>query len=151
MRYLLLIASLPLHAEFLTIEQQFGGIECASCAVSLEKSFQRLRGVRKVSVDPSQSLVRLELEEGNRVRLEDIRDRIKGVGYTPQTAVVRVAGTLSRNAGRWQFEVAAGDIYALELTTKSDRLKDFERIVVSGMIPVPASPHEKVLQVRNIH
>jgi cation transport ATPase len=94
-------------AEFLSIEQRFGGIVCGSCAESLQKSFSRLRGVESVQVNMEEGVARLTLRPGNRVRLEDIRDRIKAVGFTPAAAQVKAEGSVLKQEGAWRLSLDA--------------------------------------------
>jgi copper chaperone CopZ len=79
-------------AEFRHVAMDFSGEECSSCAASMTKSLQRLRGVTSVSVD--KTMITIELAPGNRVPLSEIRDSIKRVGFTPGEARVLVLGTI---------------------------------------------------------
>lgn len=86
------LACLPLPAEYLVMEHHFGGIECGSCAESLARSVRKMRGVEEVEVDAKQSVLRVRLAAGNRVRLSTVRDTMKSVGFTPQEARVEAQG-----------------------------------------------------------
>ncbi|MFN3325651.1 MAG: cupin domain-containing protein [Bryobacteraceae bacterium] len=148
---LFLLAALPLAAEFRWIEQQFGGIECASCAGSLERSLGRLRGVRAASVDPARSVVRLDLEEGNRIKLDDLRDRIKGAGFTPGGAEVRVAGVLRRSGDQWRLDAGIPVVYDLEWKGVQAPAADADgkSVVIAGDVPASAgAAPQALLQVR---
>lgn len=82
--------------EFRFVSIGYSGEECSSCSASMSKSFQRLRGVTTVTVDPKKPLITLELAAGNRVPLSEIRDAIKRVGFTPGEARVRVRGIIEK-------------------------------------------------------
>lgn len=153
-RFLLLLTALPLSAEFLMIQQQFGGIGCTSCASSLEKSLGRMRGVKAVTVDLERSFVRLELEPGNRVSVEELRDRIKNVGFTPGNADVKVSGTLLGNEGAWRIEAKPpGVIYDLRFEKEPARLSEREGkpVIVLGAVPAASGPQpQRILVAQNL-
>ncbi|HBY61350.1 MAG TPA: hypothetical protein DEH78_16130 [Solibacterales bacterium] len=98
-----LVAVVPCAAEFLSIEQKFGGIDCATCGAGVERALQRLRGVEAVEL--GEGVVRLKLASGNTIRLERVHDTLKGAGYTPGEARVEVRG---KSLGG-EFEVTGFD------------------------------------------
>src|SRR5580704_9045423 len=95
---LLAIAALTARAEFLRVEVHMKDMDCASCSVSLEKAFERLRGVRHVDLSMNDGSVTLELADQNRVTLEQIWDAIKRVGFTPGDTKVTVRGAVKGDA-----------------------------------------------------
>jgi copper chaperone CopZ len=124
------------RAEFRWIEQEFGGLECASCAESIGTRLKRLRGVESVEVDAAAGRVRITLAAENRVRLETVRDSLKGVGYTPGPA--RVRGTAEQAEGEWLFRVQGLDgAYRL---AGEKRPAAGEMVVVEGKVPEQARP-----------
>ena len=94
-----LVAVLSLHAEILSISLTVSGMDCASCVTGLETKLKRLRGIQSVELKPAQNLLTLQLLEGNSIRLDRIRDEIKGVGFTPKEAVIVVRGRLEQRPG----------------------------------------------------
>jgi cation transport ATPase len=118
---------LPLHAEFFQIDQKFGGMECASCSQSLPAAFRRMRGVESAEVDAKQSVLRLTLAAGNRVRLNAVRDAVKGAGFTPGEAQVYVAGqtesgqfVVAGTGERFQYEGSAAGRLRGSIRVSSD-------------------------------
>ena len=87
-------------AEFRHVSMGYSGEECSSCAASMTKSIQRLRGVSSVSVDAKKAVIVIELAAGNRVLLSEIRDAVKRVGFTPGEARVVVLGTIVEESGQ---------------------------------------------------
>lgn len=133
---LLLLLGSGLRGEFLSVEMQFGGLDCPSCSGSLESAFRRIRGVENVQVARDRQAVRLQLKEGNRVRLERLRDALKGLGYTPGEATVEVRGkALGDRLEVSGFEPA----YVLKL--KPAKQSDSTSLW-RGVIPYSANPHE---------
>ncbi len=126
------------RAEFRVIEQEFGGLECASCLESMGPALKRLRGVEAVEVDRAAGRVKLTLAPENRVRLEAVRDALKGMGYTPGAARVQVRGAAVQEGGAWVFRVEGGD--------RTYRLKGAKRppagevVVVEGTVAAQPDP-----------
>jgi Cu+-exporting ATPase len=57
------------------------GMHCASCAVSIEKSVLKLKGVKKIGVNFSTKKANVEFDP-KKVKIEDIEKAIKDAGYT---------------------------------------------------------------------
>ncbi len=93
--------SIPAIAQFRTIEIQFEGIGCASCIDSLPARVQRMRGVTSATIDAQKQILKVELAEANRVRVEQIRDAIEQDGTKTIRASVTVRGELSERDGKW--------------------------------------------------
>ncbi|MBX5494582.1 MAG: heavy-metal-associated domain-containing protein [Bryobacteraceae bacterium] len=133
---LLLLLGSSLRGEFLSVEMQFGGLDCPSCRDSLESTFRRIRGVEDVQVARDRQVIRLQLKEGNRVRLERLRDALKGLGYTPGEATVEVRGKASGD----RLDVSGFEpayVLKLEPAKQSDNASLWR-----GVIPYSANPHE---------
>jgi cation transport ATPase len=96
----------PLCAEFLHIEQSITGLDCASCAQSVDKTFKKMKAVETATFRMEDSVVVLQLKPGNTLPLEDVRDAVKRIGYTPKEAKVTVRGEARREGEKWLFRVA---------------------------------------------
>ena len=104
---LLLSFGLPAQAQFLTIDLTVEGMDCVSCVSGLDTKLKRLRGVESVTVDPAKNLVSLKLAAVNSVRIDRIRDDIKGVGFTPRKARITAIGKAVKEAGEVVFLLEA--------------------------------------------
>jgi copper chaperone CopZ len=83
------------HAQLESVDIRVSGLDCASCAESIEKRLKRVRGVDSASLDSSTGTVRIALAADNSVKLDTIRDALKGLGYTPGDSVVVLVGSIS--------------------------------------------------------
>ncbi|MBM3755994.1 MAG: heavy-metal-associated domain-containing protein [Acidobacteria bacterium] len=139
-----LLTASPLAAEFLAVRLEVSDMDCASCAQSLESGLKRIRGVEKVTLS-QQNGAEMILQPGNKLTLERLRDAIKGVGFTPKTAHVKVKGTPVTDAGQWRFTVElTGQQFNLT-ASGADTLKTLQQnsgkiIVVDAIAPVPPDP-----------
>jgi copper chaperone CopZ len=113
----LILAAGPLCAEFLHVEQALSGLDCISCAESVGKNLKKIKGVEAASFRTQDSVAVLELKPGNSVQLQDIRDRVKGMGYTPKDAKVTVRGQARMDGGKWTLRVVGAETdYPLDLS-----------------------------------
>jgi len=101
---------------------------------------RKMKGVATVELDEAAKVVRVVLLPDNRVRLEAVRDLIKGVGFTPTLARVKVRGK------------ASGDEFQVEGLDQKYRLSKpvpaGEMVVLEGVVPVPPDPRaQPVLEV----
>ena len=126
------VLSVPAFAELLHVEQSFGGFECLSCVESIVKGAKRLRGVESAEVDAKRGVVHIRLAEGNRVKLDAIRDAIKATGFTPGEAAITAKGSLQEN----QFVVAGSQQV---FTTSGEAKKEWPSGVATAVGVVPAS------------
>lgn len=69
-------------------------MNCPSCSDSLAKTFEKMRGVRRVDVSMEKGTVTLELAERNRVNVEQVWDTVKRIGFTPGETKVIVRGAV---------------------------------------------------------
>ncbi len=83
------------------------GMDCVSCVSGLDAKLKRLRGVESVTVDASKSLVALKLAANNSVRIDRIRDDIKGIGFTPKRARITAIGKVLTEEGAKLFVIEA--------------------------------------------
>jgi hypothetical protein len=65
---------------------------------------QRLRGVESATVDAQRGILKIQLAEQNRVRLEQVRDMIEQDGIKTKAATVRVKGELAQVDGKWVLQ-----------------------------------------------
>lgn len=110
---LLLVAVWPVLGEFRTMVVRFEGIGCASCVESLPGRMKRMRGVETAEVDAGKGVLQLTLGEGNRVKVEQVRDAIEQDGTKAKSAVVEVRGVVEKENGRWVLRVGPGAAYEL--------------------------------------
>ncbi len=148
------MAILSLRAEFISVKMKVSGMDCASCVTGLEAKLKRLRGVKTVAVEPEKNLISLELLDGNSVRIDRIRDDIKGVGFTPKDAKIRARGRATKELGIW--------IFMLEGSNQRFLLSPFSEIIekqvnsgtivtIEAVQPLPDSPSEDpVLTVQSV-
>jgi|GEM_PF-1958706 len=97
----LFLFSAAAAAQFTSIEVRFRGVGCASCIESMPGRLQRLRGVEQVSVDATAGIVRIQLNEINRVRIEQVRDTLEQDGTKTLSASVRVSGMIRKEDTGW--------------------------------------------------
>ncbi len=125
------LAALPLAAEFRSVEVGVDGLDCASCAGSVERALRRIRGVESASFRLADSTAVLTLKPGNTIALDQVRDALKGLGYTPTDAKVSARGVLE-DAG---FKVRGPDrVYKLEGGPAPVRGKE---VTIEGTVPAP--------------
>src|SRR5436190_23389080 len=98
---LLILLAAPCWAQFRSMEITFEGIGCASCMESLPGRMQRLRGVESATIDAQRGVLKIQLAEQNRVRLEQVRDMIEQDGTKAKSATITVKGDLAQTDGKW--------------------------------------------------
>src|SRR5260370_29798490 len=108
--FAVILAASPLGAELLHVEQPVGGLDCASCAQSVDKTLKKIKGVETASFRTADAVAVLELKPGNTVPLDEIRDAVKRIGYTPKEAKVALRGEARMEGGHWLFPVARGAV-----------------------------------------
>ena len=90
------------------------GMDCASCAATVERALQQLEGVQDVQVDVVGGRVRVNYAEGKLAR-GDLTGAVRRVGYTVQDADDRAArrATASMRTLRWRRAprvIASGEL-----------------------------------------
>jgi cation transport ATPase len=114
---ILVCALTTASAELLHIELQVGGLDCISCAQSVDKALKRIKGVDTASFRTQDSTAVVDLKPGNEAKLEQVRDAVKGIGYTPKAAKVTARGEAREEAGKWLFRVTgSGAEYELDVS-----------------------------------
>lgn len=105
-------------------------------------AFQRTKGVRSVQVSLNQGLALIELEEGNNLALEQLRELIQDAGFTPKQAHVVARGEVVSKDGKFQLQLARTDqTYALVLEPQNrELLSEIQKHagktgVVEGTVP----------------
>ena len=142
MRVLILLAmACALRAEYLRVELTLGGLECASCAQSVDRSLKRIRGVESAEFRMKESVAVMDLAPGNKVELARIRDAMKGIGYTPKSAKVTARGEAREQDRKWVFRPAGLDSeLALEGSPEELRRNAGAVVIVEGTIADAAAP-----------
>jgi copper chaperone CopZ len=130
---LLLVAALPLSAEFLRIDVAFEDIGCASCIESLEGRLARVRGVERVEIDAKRGVATLHLAAKNHVRLRPLLSRITQDGTKVARIDVIALGSIqtgSIETGSIET-TTAGFLFQPSGLTQAYRLK-FEAKAIKG-------------------
>ena len=136
----LMFVAVPLCAEFLHVELKVGGLDCISCAQSVDSRLKRIRGVDTASFRTKDSVAVVDLKPGNTVPLDLIRDAVKGIGYTPGAAKVTVRGQVRSESGKWLLRVAGTDAeYPLEVSAAQE-IAAGAALTVEGTIAGPGTP-----------
>ena len=135
----LLFVLFTLTAEFLHIEQSITGLDCASCAQSVDKTFKKMKAVETATFRMEDSVVVLQLKPGNTLPLEDVRDAVKRIGYTPKEAKVTVRGEARREGEKWLFRVAGGAAEYLLDVSAGERTADELRRSAAGIAIIEGS------------
>ena len=143
-----------LRAELISVQMTVSGMDCASCVTGLEARLKRLRGVKTVELKPEKNLLSLELLDGNTVRIDRIRDDIKGVGFAPKDAKIRARGRATKEHGIWIF-MLEGSNQRFVLSSFSEsiekQLRPGQIVTVDALQPLPASPTEDpVLAIQSV-
>jgi copper chaperone CopZ len=114
--FALMLIAVPLPAELLHVELSVGGLDCVSCAQSVDRALKRIKGVETAGFRISDAVAVVDLKPGNTVTMEQVRDAVKGIGYTPLAAKVSARGEARREGGKWLFTVTgSGAEYALDI------------------------------------
>jgi hypothetical protein len=97
------VLAAPLAAEFRVITFTIADTGCASCAESLKKRLGRVRGVESAEQGEAGKLT-LKLAEGNRVRIEQLRDFVMQGGNRIEGIAVEVGGEVEGVDGKLWFQ-----------------------------------------------
>jgi copper chaperone CopZ len=113
--FALTLIAAPLSAELLHVELSVGGLDCVSCAQSVDRVLKRIKGVDAASFRTADSVAVLDMKPGAAVTMEQIRDAVKGIGYTPLAAKVTVRGEVRQYTGKLLLRVAPDVEYTLNV------------------------------------
>lgn len=118
------------RAEYLRIEQTYGGMECESCSTFVQNRLAKRPGVESVSIDNKTGALVVLLKPGNTLRLRNVVDLVQQSGFTPKETRIVARGTLAGKA----FKVMEN-----ESLTVSD-----------GLSKIPASAENQSLEIDGI-
>jgi copper chaperone CopZ len=90
----LLAFIVPGVAQLQSVEIRVSGLDCSSCAESVDRKLSRIRGVESARFDAAKNTATLKLRTDNTITLAAIRDALKSIGYTPEEANIVVRGDL---------------------------------------------------------
>jgi copper chaperone CopZ len=153
--FVLTFAAGPLCAEFLHVEQAVTGLDCISCAQSVDKTLKKIKAVETASFRTADAVAVLELKPGNTMPLDEVRDALKRIGYTPAGAKVTVRGQARMEDGKWLFRVAGGaaeyplDISAGQGIAAQLRERAGGTAIIEGSIAADRGAPLKVSSVRS--
>ena len=105
---LLLLAAASAPAQFRSFDIAFEDTGCVPCTESLQGRLERVRGVESATIDLEKGLIRLELAEGNRVRLGPLRARITQDGTRIERMAFTAEGQVERRDGKTFLALPAG-------------------------------------------
>jgi hypothetical protein len=121
---MLVFAVASARAEFLRVEVAFQGTDCISCTESLQGRLERVRGVETVTLDLDRSVVTMQLEAANKVRLAPLLSRITQDGTKISRTEVVVRGTITRQDEGYRFQPAGlREVYRLALPEGDAKLE----------------------------
>ena len=132
---LALLLALPLSAELRKVEMKLTGLDCDSCALSLDRVCKRIRGVDTATFDPKTNVVTVMFKLANKVPLSAIRDAVKSVGYTSGEVRLKARGSLTQDAGQWQFQVSGPDTRWQAEIPEDLRQSAGADVIVEGTLP----------------
>jgi copper chaperone CopZ len=139
-----ILISLPLCAELKRVEMTVGGLDCDSCALSVDRVVKRIRGVDTAEFDDKKKLVTVTFKPENKVTIAAIRDAVKGVGYTPGETKITARGSLTQEGGEWHF-LPSGWAGALKAEVPAEvRANAGIDVVIEGIVPEAAPDLVKV-------
>jgi copper chaperone CopZ len=147
---LLLAPALAAHAEFARVEVTFQGTECLSCTESLQGRLERVRGVETVAVDLERSIVTMDLETGNNVRLAPLLSRITQDGTKISRIEVVVTGTVARQEGKLRFHPdGLREAYRLQHSSSAPKpeLQSDSRYEIRGTVSEVEPGAEAVIEI----
>jgi len=112
------------------------GMHCASCAMNIERRLKKLKGMNEVNVNYATNRGTVEYDE-SKVRLDDIKGTIEGLGYTPHMPEEAEGKTASpRKASK-----APPSPEEMEDQEKAEREKEIaglkQRLIVSALLTIP--------------
>ena len=115
-----------------TCDLRVGGMDCASCAASIERALRRLDGVQDVRVDVVGGKVRVGYAAGALAR-GDLAGAVRRAGYAvhDDTTAPGAGSTVSRRAGRGRLAMTAVSGMALGVGVAGGQLGAPPRVVLA--------------------
>jgi cation transport ATPase len=141
------LLALPLSAELRKVEIALGGLDCDTCSLSLDRVVKRIRGVDTATFDAKANRLTVTFKLDNTVPLSAIRDAVKGVGYTPGEVRLTARGSLTQDAGQWQFQVSGPNTKWTADLPEDLRKSAGANVIVEGTLPEKAPD---VLRVKSV-
>jgi len=150
MRFLLILCllALPAGAEYRSIEMHVSGLDCASCAASVKLKLRRIRGVLAATFKGSEGVASMQLAPANKVTVDQVRDVLKGIGFTPENARVEAHGELSSEEGHWLLKLSgSGELLELRLPAHPGILNQVRQrtgtnVVIDGDVIARKAPSD---------
>jgi len=102
---LLLLAAMPVRAEYLYIQLKIFGLDCELCARGVSASIGKLAGIESVKVSIKTGVLDIVLARGNKFKMSDLRKRIRQNGFRAMEAKVTAIGRFNGS----KFEVLGAD------------------------------------------
>lgn len=138
----LLLAPAAASAELREVEQSIFGMDCAPCAVGVEKRIGGLEGVSEVALSLNEGKATVVFEPENRVTLKELRDEIRRNAFNPREARVEIAGRLAVEGGKRMLETEAGERFVLDQDDSTpeawqalEQIESGQRALIKGTVP----------------
>jgi copper chaperone CopZ len=150
MRFLVLfLVAAALQAEYMRVEMDFGGMNCASCADFIKNKLTKNPGVHSVSVDDAKGTLVVALNAGNTVKLSQIRDFVQQSGYKINETRISVLGQAIMDTGRTKVKVFDNDV--LFIKDPDARLRELitRKVLVTGKL-VKVQTDNGIVDVLNV-
>ena len=129
-------------ADLASYDLRVGGMDCASCAASIEHALRNVEGVQDVRVDVVAGKVRVNYAEGTLAR-GDLTGAIRRVGYTVEDdgasrplGDVQPPASFWRRRGRLIVAIASGAGVALGLLAKVSGLPEWAELALFALATI---------------
>ena len=116
-----------------TCELRVGGMDCASCAKTVEASIRQLEGIREVRVDVIGGRVRVQYDAG-KVARTDVSGAIERVGYRVESDDTRRVFVVSGMDCADEVRLIEAKLGTLPAVTKLDFDVIRHRLIVEGAV-----------------
>jgi copper chaperone CopZ len=148
----MLLVALPLSAELRKVEMKLTGLDCESCALSVDRVFKRMRGVEGATYDPKNKTLTVTFKVDNKVPLSAIRDAAKSIGYTPAEVHLIARGRLTPDGGQWQFQVSGPETKWVAELPEDLRKNAGASVIVDGILSDKTTPDrtQEVLRIKSV-
>lgn len=134
----LLLAVLPVRAQWREIRLTFKPDDCAKCLDSLESRLMRSRGVKAAFVDAEARRAAIIFDDNNRASLARLRYVIEQDGTRIATIEGKAKGSVRRVDGVAHFIVSYSDVFRLKA----------ERVSADGPAELEGTIEDDVWTVR---